>query len=54
MLARGWGASLTLSRFTELETYVSPSVVKMLVGNKLDKVMVLHYITVANNSPRNP
>jgi hypothetical protein len=33
--------SLTPPRFTELETYVSPSVVKMLVGNKLDKVTVL-------------
>jgi len=31
----------TFLRFTELETYVSPSVVKMLVGNKLDKVTPL-------------
>ena len=27
--------------FSELETYVSPAVVKIVVGNKVDKVRVL-------------
>lgn len=38
--------------YNELETYVSPNVVKILVGNKLDKVSVLFssYLFVQNSS----
>jgi hypothetical protein len=41
ILVRTFAKTPTFLRFTELETYVSPSVVKMLVGNKLDKVIPL-------------